>query len=499
MNTRMKQALAVTALSGILAGVCAASVGRSHWVDPLGDAVIRRTDSGADGALLAGATLPDVVSVSFIPWQPLSAHEDPYTGLPAAPEQANLVRIDVVFGGLVNPPGPLGLNGTEYVPDRYGTSPVYGFVEIDVDGDRDTGGEFPGQARSRMLGTAGRFGGRVADPTLACRTATCAADIDPLWTTAPFIERTGTDFALALCGCFDATIVSETGNMDGRLDAGECMIIAGRFFQRAGGYRLASQIIGGSDIGLYDPIVNLRFQHEPLTNLTVMTLVFPLTPAGAAALTGEPEQPIDTQIGDGSHFSLQEAIADLVAGATAGSSGLTYELIHRWIKKDPAVCLNPLTWDAACTVATTYATPEDALYVWTDTGFQTTTGDVDGDGTIAVSDQTAVESFIAQFDGTPMDMDGAMDGSFLLENIGPNFSLFDITGDGSVSPTDVNWFEFPNSCPADWDRNGALEVPDIFAFLSSWFSGTGDFDGNGVNEVPDIFSFLAEWFANNCI
>lgn len=499
MKMRMKQALAVAAASGVLAGVSAASVNRSLWTDPIGDTVVRRTDSGADGVLLSGATLPDVVSVSFIPWQPICPVEDPYTGLPATPEQANMVRIDVVFAGLVNPPGPLGLNGADYAPDRFGGSPAYGFFEIDIDRDRDTGGEFPGQARSRILATAGRFGGRVADPALSGRTATCAADIDQFWTTAPFIERTGTDFALALCGCFDATIVSETGNMDGRLDSGECMIVSGRFFQRAGGYRLASQIVGGSDIGLYDPVVNLRFQHEPSSNLTVMTLVFPLNPAGAAALTGEPEQPIDTLIGDGSHFSLQEAIADLVAGAASGASGLTYELIHRWVKKDPATCLNPLTWDVACTVATAYAAPEDSLYVWTDAGFQTLTGDVTGDGMLGVTDQASVESFIAQFDGTPMDMDGVTDGSLLLENIGPNFSLFDITGDGSVGQSDVNWFHFPNSCPADWDRNGALEVPDIFAFLSSWFAGLGDFDGNGVNEVPDIFAFLAEWFANNCI
>jgi hypothetical protein len=74
-----------------------------------------------------------------------------------------------------------------------------------------------------------------------------------------------------------------------------------------------------------------------------------------------------------------------------------------------------------------------------------------------------------------------------------------MTGDGSVSSTDVSWFQLPNSCPADWDRNGVVEVPDIFAFLSSWFSGRGDFDGNGINEVPDIFAYLAEWFANNCI
>lgn len=53
-------------------------------------------------------------------------------------------------------------------------------------------------------------------------------------------------------------------------------------------------------------------------------------------------------------------------------------------------------------------------------------------------------------------------------------------------------------CPCDWETDGDLDVPDIFAFLSGWFAGEGDFDLNGVNEVPDIFSFLTCWFAGGC-
>jgi hypothetical protein len=48
--------------------------------------------------------------------------------------------------------------------------------------------------------------------------------------------------------------------------------------------------------------------------------------------------------------------------------------------------------------------------------------------------------------------------------------------------------------PADWDCSGTVEVPDIFAFLSSWFAGGGDFNTDGVNDVPDIFAFLSSWF-----
>jgi len=498
MSNRIKAGVALALTCGLGAGVAMASIGRTIWVDAFGDVTIRRTDSGANGTLIAGGTLPDLLSVSLVPWLPAS-HAEPYTGLPDLGPSANIVRIDVVFAGLVNPPGPLGLNGSAYEPDRHGPSPVYGFIEIDVDSDRDTGGEFASQARSRTLGLAGRFGGRIADPQLVDRVPTSAADLDVSWLTPPYFERTGTDFALAMCGCFDSTIVYQDGNCDDKVDPGETMIVSGRFFQRAGGYRLASQMVGGSDVGLYDPIVNMRFTHEPSSNLTVVTLVFPLTPAGAATLACEPEQPIDSSIGNGSHFSIAEALADLVAGAAAGSSGLTQQLTHRWSKKDPANFLNPHNWNVTAIVGTAYAEPEDALYIWTDTGFQITRGDTDGDGSVTLNDRAAVEWFILFNDGSGIDADGTVNGRVTLDNIGPNFSLFDVTGDGAVGSDDIAWFEIPSACRADWDRNGAVQVADIFAFLASWFAGNGDYNGNGVNEVSDIFAFLADWFSGPCI
>ena len=55
----------------------------------------------------------------------------------------------------------------------------------------------------------------------------------------------------------------------------------------------------------------------------------------------------------------------------------------------------------------------------------------------------------------------------------------------------------PPPCQADFDGNGQVQVPDIFAFLSAWFGldPRADFNGlQGVN-VPDIFAFLSAWFA----
>ncbi len=53
------------------------------------------------------------------------------------------------------------------------------------------------------------------------------------------------------------------------------------------------------------------------------------------------------------------------------------------------------------------------------------------------------------------------------------------------------------TCAADFDGNGTVQVPDIFAFLSAWFAQlpSADFDHNGSIQVPDIFAFLSAWFA----
>lgn len=51
-------------------------------------------------------------------------------------------------------------------------------------------------------------------------------------------------------------------------------------------------------------------------------------------------------------------------------------------------------------------------------------------------------------------------------------------------------------CRADFDGDGALAVPDIFAFLSAWFAGSdyADINDDQAVTVPDIFAFLSLWF-----
>ncbi|MBX3404140.1 MAG: hypothetical protein KF699_12080 [Phycisphaeraceae bacterium] len=60
-----------------------------------------------------------------------------------------------------------------------------------------------------------------------------------------------------------------------------------------------------------------------------------------------------------------------------------------------------------------------------------------------------------------------------------------------------NLVQIAPPCPADFDGDGVVGVPDIFAFLAAWFAyePRADFDNNGVLAVPDIFAFLSAWFA----
>lgn len=50
---------------------------------------------------------------------------------------------------------------------------------------------------------------------------------------------------------------------------------------------------------------------------------------------------------------------------------------------------------------------------------------------------------------------------------------------------------------ADFDGNGTVAVPDVFAFLGAWFAADlrCDWTGDAAVGVPDIFAFLTDWFA----
>jgi hypothetical protein len=53
-------------------------------------------------------------------------------------------------------------------------------------------------------------------------------------------------------------------------------------------------------------------------------------------------------------------------------------------------------------------------------------------------------------------------------------------------------------CPGNFDGNGAVAIPDIFAMLAAWFAADPGTDFNAAAPGPDIgdiFAFLAIWFS----
>ena len=474
--------------------------------DPAGDARVRRTDFGADGPLLPHATLPDAVSLLVTGWTPNSPAVDPYTGAVNTSAIPDLLRLELVFAGLVNPPGPLGIAALPFDPVRFGPSPVYGFIEFDLDQNADSGGEPTSVASTRPLANLARFGSLPAVPaSLAERFVTGPWQTDFSFLSSPQFERTGAELSLAMCGCWEVEVLDEGGEPDGAFDAGDTWIVRGRFLERAQGFTCASFTSpdgneGPSGFGLYDPVTEARFSHNVATDRTSLEIVFPVTPAGAAQLTGTPVQPLDFTFGSGNHFCLEEALTDLTLGADF-AFGQCDTFVDDWddieLRPPPGSAVRPLdpsTWTSLAIFGTSYAAWEPgALYVWTDAGFMEVPGDLSGNGVRGPEDFSIVESTIASLDGGFFDNDPAP-GSVLLHNHAKDFSLADLDGDGRINTNDL---ALARPCRADIALPfGQLTQADILAAVSGGSSGI-DFDLNGTRDVYDVLIFL-EWFAAGC-
>lgn len=460
------------------------------WTDPVGDAVLRRTDEGQTAPLLPDANRPDIISTSICGWSPTNPTMNPYVGQVVPAAGAHIFKLDVVLNGLINPPGPIQFPDQ---PALYGPNPLYGYIDLDVDQDIDTGGEQPG-GRFNYLEQIARFGSVPIGP-LADRAARGRSDVDYDFYSAPFYERSGADFTLTFCGCTTVSVIPKDGNPDAIFEAGETWIVRGTFFQRSAGYQCASFAFGGFKAGLYEPVVDLRFQHNASTNRTTVTLVFPLTMRGAALLTGQPEQPWDFTYGNGNHFSIFEALSDVVTAVDEGAAVDECTILAaNWAGRNPANFLNILNWNATALFATTYAEhPFGASYVWTDLGFNQITGDMNGDGRADSTDRALIQSYIAATDGSPDDADGIANNSVTLPQFAFNYNVHDVNGDGVVDAADIGFIS--PDCPADWDMLNGLNTADFFAFLNDFFAGHADFNGDGQTDSADFMAFVSAFFA----
>ena len=432
------------------------------YTDPAGDAVLRRTDPGADGIVHPQAGWPDYVRIAFGGWRTNTPQSNPYDGSWRDPRDTNLVRIDVVFNGLVNPPGPLDLRGEGYDPYRYGMNPVYGYVEFDLDSNRDTGGEID-DVRNRPLGNASRFGGRIKG-SLGGRAAVTAFDFDNNLLTEPLVERSGEEMHLAFCACSPMTIDPLNDPTPDTFDAGDTWIVSSRFLRRTHAFSGYSVAFGGSAPGEYDPVVKLRFAHNLQTDETTITLIYGLDNSGAAALRGEATQPMDFNAGN--QTSILEMLHEIRFAAQRTSDpghGTPFDLLREWREydnEDLEDFLRVRSWTVLALFGTAYAVQEpEALFVWTDIGPDFTFGDCTGDGLVTTADLQSLYTAIAQSDGTSFDADGQPNGQTRIINFGDNFALFDLNYDGVINSLDVSMIGLHRM--GDVNTDGWVEQRDL--------------------------------------
>lgn len=453
---------AVLAAMLAIAGPLRASDEPRVYTDPAGDAVLRRTDLGADGPVHPQAGLPDYVRIVYGGWQTGTPVSNPYAGSWRDPRDTNLLRIDLVFTGVVNPPGPVNLRGEGYEPYRYGLNPLYGYVEFDLDSDRDTGGEID-DVRNRPLGNVSRFGGRFED-SIGGRAAVTAYDFDGNLLTEPLVERSGEEMHLAFCSCSAMTVNTLNDPTPQTFDAGDTWIVTSRFLRRTHAFSRYSAAFGGSAPGEYDPIVNLRFRHDVQTDETTISLVYGLDNSGAAALRGEATQPLDLNAGN--QTSILEMLNEIRFTAQNTSDpgiGTPFDLLRKWRDSNHERLddfLRARSWTVLALVGTAYSEPQsDALFAWTDVGPGFNYRDCSGDGLITITDQQYVQDAIGQTDGTAFDADGQPNGQTRLIDFGLNFALYDVNYDGVMNSLDVGEVGFHRL--GDVNNDGWVEQRDL--------------------------------------
>lgn len=435
--------------------------------DSVGDAAIRRTDPEADDPLdETQHRAPDIIHWRIGRYSPAAPAANLFTGNWSA--GGEFFRFDLTLAGLMNPPGHVRTGLSSYAPYEFGPNPVFGYIEFDIDGDVQTGGE-TGFPQERFLANVSRFGGYLGIERYSDRVATCGSQADAPFNEPPYVQRSGEEFHLAFRGDHvdEAHIVS--GDGDAIFEAGETWLVTGRFFHRAHGYEEFS-VADGPPPGAYLPSVTLRFQHVPQTNQTVISLVYPLTEAASAAHRAEAK----VEFLDGStdnQNSIVEALDDLVFTTWLFPPGhpirddTEFPIIADWEYKSAADFLNPQNWDVTMLLGMAYpAEPPAERFAWTDVHPEPRPGDMDGDQALTPTDASLIQSFINFNNGVVGGDDGGdEDNEVDLPNYGPNFCMHDVNYDGIVSSLDSCFGTLLGDMDADCD----LDMTDLSYFVEA--------------------------------
>lgn len=472
----------------VLMTVSGTVVGQIERADPAGDAVIRRTNPGANGPIdPINHRLPDVISYRIGNWQPSDPTVDLFNG--AWTPSGAFFRLDLVLSGCMNPPGTVG-PGFPFDPFKYGPNPLFGYLEIDMDADTSTGGDLSTPEQT-FLGNTSRFGGLPALPYDLGRVALDASAFDHNINTPPFVDRSGEEFHLAFHG-WQITNIVKSNPSHSTFVAGDQWIVSGNLFHRAHGYERFSYACCQGSPGSYEPIVQVQFLHDPASDRTTVTLVYPLTNAASAAMLGS--STVESLDGDvANQNSVLEALDDLVFSVDNASQGWlqdqNFPIISNWGNKDAASFLNSELWRINVLLATSYTAPASggATFVWTDVAPDARPGDLNGDGQVNAQDVSAFDAFLTSHDGTGgFDSDGPGNGRITLISFGPNFSLYDVNYDGVIDANDRAFIVLHETARADFDRDGDVDMDD-FGHLQTCMNAPvftpicqdADLDGSG--------------------
>ncbi len=479
-------------------------------VDSVGEAWPRRTDFGADGIIDETQHLtPDLIGYQIGRWQPLDVTESIYVGDWSA--TGGFLRFDFAFLGLINPPGPLALVEDDYQPYMYGPNPFVGYVEFDVDASAQTGGEvdFP---EFRFLGNLGRFGGRVNDPVWGDRMAVCGSDIDNQLATTPWVERSGEEFHLACTGDGIEGITELNGDGDSTFEWGELWMVHTTWLHRA---HVFERFSGAGGDGVYEPPVDVLFDHRLDLNWTIVTVVFPLTNIASAAARQEIEQPHNGN--DGDQASILEGLVDLRNSVMAIPAGDAirfepdFDVVRDWETTTPGLQLNPNLWRVNLIVGMPYAIEDvsGAFFAPTDVQPEPLLGDFDGDGVVKAEDFTLFDTFLTDHDGVfPDDADGEVDGAIHIDAFGIGFCMYDLNYDGVIDDIDRDLIQIMGDLDFDLD----VDFNDLSIFVTLLINpdmvpvpvppgdlaalmDRADFDRNGVVNGRDIQGFTSRLLA----
>lgn len=457
--------------------------------DPPYDVALRLTAPGAAALYDPDLHHPvELVRIESGRWTPIAPQSDLFDG--AFTPGGVFFRLDVTLAGLFNPPGPNDFSSFD--PFRYGDHPVYGFIEIDVDDDNQSGGEVEAP-EFRFLGNVARFGGLLSGDAFHDRQASSDSDFDGNFSTKPYVERHGEEFHLAFLGGLfeDADVIEIAGDGDLVFEIDEAWIIEGEWFHRAHGFEPFSIAAGGSVPGEYAPESTVRFAHDCTTDLTVISLVFPLTNGGWAAQHGMPTDPMNHDPSD--QASVNEALRDLVISAEVVEmfpTGLPEEvLILSWDDKTPGQFLDATQWRMTALLGSAY-TNLGGYFVWTDIYPNPIRGDVNAENGASDDDEQEIAGEISDHDGD----DGIFDGRVVLDNFAAEFSVFDVNHDGAIGPDDILLV----STVGDGDDDGDVDLSDFAQFQQCF----GDIERSGECPLFDLNSDLsvdqgdAPWFLN---